>query len=194
MSDVIPLRRGPRSHLLASAAMALFLFSWGVGFVALFVGYAFVRIRQPHWPPPGVPVPPLWGALANTFVVFASSVTFHFAMRSVHAGRQPRLRLWVLVTGALGLTFLALQSYGWVSLWQAGLVMGQDAYAGMYYLLTCFHAAHVVVGVGLLIFLLPGVFKGRYTRRNHQSLRFVGWFWHFVTGAWVAVVLAVYAL
>ena len=47
--------------------MALFLFSWGISFVALFVLVAAMRTNAPQWPPPGVDPLRTDLPLANTF-------------------------------------------------------------------------------------------------------------------------------
>jgi heme/copper-type cytochrome/quinol oxidase subunit 3 len=192
--DVIDLRRGTKSQQVATIAMGLFLFSWGVTFVALLMAYAIVRSRQPVWPPVDAPVLPLGLPLANTFVAVASSVAFHKALAEIRRGRQRPFQRWIAGAGGLGVVFLALQGVSWADLWGAGLRPGESVYAGMFYMMTSFHAAHVLAGVLLLVLATPAILRGRYTARDHLPVRLTTWFWHFVTGAWLTVLVAVYLL
>jgi heme/copper-type cytochrome/quinol oxidase subunit 3 len=193
-ADVIPLERGPRSHFTTSIGMILFLASWGITFGGLFVGYAIVRWRAPQWPPPGTPHLPHLLPSINTAVAFVSSFAFDRSVRAARLGRPNVVRAWLLLAGVLGTAFLLLQNMVWTQLWDAGLRLGTNNYAGMFYSLTWFHAAHVLVGLLMLVALLPRALRAGFTPREHLPLRLGAWFWHFVTGAWVGVFLAFYVL
>src|SRR4051812_43187985 len=140
MSDVIELRRGAKGAERSSIGMVVFLVSWGVTFLALFLAYALIRVRQPHWPPPGAPSLGRATPVANTFVAVGSSVVFDRALAAVRAGRLTRFR-WLTVAGAaLAVTFLVLQLNLWNALSEGGFNVGDSVYAGMFYMLTWFHA------------------------------------------------------
>jgi len=53
MGELVPLFRPPKRAGLSSLAMALFLGSWALSFVALLVAWGWRRLRAPLWPPPG---------------------------------------------------------------------------------------------------------------------------------------------
>jgi cytochrome c oxidase subunit 3 len=193
-ADVIPMSRGTRSQLTASVGMLLFLFSWGLTFAGLFMAYIILWWRAEHWPPVGTPHLPKTMPLVNTLIAVGSSVAFELAVRGARRGRQLELRAWMIVTFILGVVFLALQNMVWVNAWDLGLQVRTNNYAGMFYALTWFHAAHVACGLIMLATFVPGIVRGAFNVRGYAPLKFGAWFWHFVTAAWFCILFLVYVL
>ena len=157
---VIPIERGLRSSFKANIGMSLFLFSWGITFVGLAVGYLIVWWREPVWPPTGTPPRPLAVPLFNTVIVVASSITYDLSVRSARRNDPAAVRRWLLMTGLLAGAFMVLQTSMWMDLWATGLRPKLNTYAGLFYALTLFHAAHVVAGIGVLVALTPRALQG----------------------------------
>ena len=193
-ADVIPMNRGPRSQLVANIGMLLFLISWGLTFAGLFVAYIILWWRAETWPPPGTPKLSVTLPLINTVIAVASSLTFEAVVRSAKRGRAASLRGWMIVTFLLGALFLALQNHYWTQVWDQGLQLRTNNYAGMFYAMTWFHAAHVACGLLMFLAFVPGTVRGTYTVRSYMPLKFGAWFWHFVTGAWFFIFFLVYML
>lgn len=191
--DVIDIREGTRTHYTASVGLIIFLIGWGVTFGALFLAYAFVRVRAPQWPPPGDPELPITLPLVCTFMAVGCSVAYHRALLAVRRGALSSVHRWLWGACAFGVGFLVFQVAAWLELLGEGLRVGQNAYAGTYYMLTMFHASHVVFAIGSVIALVPKLRRGEFTARNHLPVKLTGWFWHFVTGAWVGTFLTLYA-
>src|SRR5438445_59206 len=53
-------------------------------------------------------------------------------------------------------------------------------YFSLYFGMTGLHALHMIVGVGLLIWLIKGSFAGRFTPQYNTPVEIVGLYWHFV--------------
>ena len=51
--------------------------------------------------------------------------------------------------------------------------------------MTGLHALHMIVGVGLLSYLLLPSWQGRYTSEWHTPLECIGLYWHFVDIVWI---------
>jgi cytochrome c oxidase subunit 3 len=51
--------------------------------------------------------------------------------------------------------------------------------------MTGLHAAHMVVGIGILTVLLLHARKGRYTPEYHTPVEVSGLYWHFVDIVWI---------
>jgi cytochrome c oxidase subunit 3 len=51
--------------------------------------------------------------------------------------------------------------------------------------MTGLHAAHMVIGIGLLTALLLQARKGRYTPGYHTPVEVSGLYWHFVDIVWI---------
>lgn len=192
-SDVIDIRSGTRSQFTSGVGLIVFLFAWGVTFASLFIAYGFVRVRAPQWPPPGSPEFPIALPIGCTVAAFASSFAYHRGLVAMRKNALPAVKAWLVAACALGFVFLGLQAVTWSDLWTKGLQVGQNAYAGTFYMLTMFHASHVLFAIVAVVVLFPKLWRGGYTVRDHLPIKLTGWFWHFVTGAWVGTFLALYA-
>jgi len=161
-------------------------------FSALFFAYAFIRSRSATWPPPGTPPLPIALSAVNTAVFLASSVTFAQGLRELGRGRRKALTAWVAATLVLGGVFLGLQIVVWQAVSRAGLHVSTGVYGSIFYALTTFHALHVVVGLGILVWVLLRSAFGKYTEHNYVNVRLCAMFWHFVDVVWVLMFLSLY--
>src|SRR5262245_6522699 len=148
------LRPRAKQDFTASLGMIVFLASWAMMFSALFFAYAFVRSRSVVWPPPGAPALPIALPAVNTFVMLASSLTFARALAELARGRRRALTAWVAATLVLGLVFVSLQAVVWRTVARAGLSVASGIYGSAFYVMTAFHGLHVVVGLGILCWML----------------------------------------
>ncbi|PYV93867.1 MAG: cytochrome oxidase subunit III [Acidobacteria bacterium] len=53
-------------------------------------------------------------------------------------------------------------------------------YFSLYFGMTGLHALHMIVGAGLLLWLIKESFAGRFTPQYHTPVEIVGLYWHFV--------------
>jgi cytochrome c oxidase subunit 3 len=58
-------------------------------------------------------------------------------------------------------------------------------YFSLYFGMTGLHALHMIVGAGLLVWLIKGSFAGRYTPQYNTPVEIVGLYWHFVDIVWI---------
>ncbi len=56
---------------------------------------------------------------------------------------------------------------------------------GVYFLLTGMHGAHVIIGMGVITWLLIGAARGKYGRNNFTPVDMVGLYWHLVDLIWI---------
>src|SRR5574342_1187732 len=81
----------------------------------------------------------------SSFVLLASSLTMVLALSAVQRGDLPRMRLWLLATAMLGLTFVGGQVYEFTTFAHEGLTLSTNMFSTSFYVLTGFHGAHVTV-------------------------------------------------
>ncbi|MFT5522877.1 MAG: cytochrome c oxidase subunit 3 [Pirellulaceae bacterium] len=62
------------------------------------------------------------------------------------------------------------------------MIPSGNMFASTYFLLTGFHAIHVIIG---LIFFVPMVFVWRLDKRGSNLIENVGLYWHFVDLVWI---------
>jgi cytochrome c oxidase subunit 3 len=58
-------------------------------------------------------------------------------------------------------------------------------YYSAYFGMTGLHALHMVIGAGLLFWLLRNALRGRYTPEWNNPVDLVGLYWHFVDIVWI---------
>jgi cytochrome c oxidase subunit III len=64
----------------------------------------------------------------------------------------------------------------------------------IYFAMTGMHALHMIIGAGLLTFLLIFSIKGRYDPEYHSPVGVVGLYWHFVDIVWIFLFPLLYLL
>jgi len=69
------------------------------------------------------------------------------------------------------------------------LAAARNTSSSYFYVLTGMHLVHVVLGMGLLIFVLVRALKGRYNNEYSLGLKLTGMYWHFMGGLWIYILL-----
>jgi cytochrome c oxidase subunit 3 len=173
----------------AVLGMTIFIASWAMLFASLFFAYALTRLRAPFWPPLDQPPLPL-GLPAVASLQLVMATTSLIAARKQFIAGAPVTRL--LIAALIGeTTFLMLQLVVWWSCWRAGLRPDTGTYASVFYGLTVFHGAHVLVGIGALAGLVVRSARGRL---SSVSLRLWTLYLHMVAVLWAIMFVAVYLL
>ena len=126
------------------------------------------------------------GAAANTLVLVTSGWLAALATRAAEAGQRRRLRLLLAVAIGFGAVFLILKGTEYADLWAQGIGTETHAFYTFSYLLTGFHAAHVLAGMVLLA--LVGWLG------TPKAVETGAAFWHMVDLIWVLLFPVVYLL
>ena len=58
-------------------------------------------------------------------------------------------------------------------------------YFSLYFAMTGLHALHMIVGAGLIIWLIKASLRGRFTPQYNTPVEIVGLYWHFVDIVWI---------
>jgi cytochrome c oxidase subunit 3 len=64
----------------------------------------------------------------------------------------------------------------------------------IYFAMTGMHAVHMIIGAGLLTFLLIFSIKGRFGPEYHAPVEVIGLYWHFVDIVWIFLFPLLYLL
>jgi heme/copper-type cytochrome/quinol oxidase subunit 3 len=130
----------------------------------------------------------------SSFVLLASSLTMVLALAAIQRGEMGRMRVWLLATALLGMTFVGGQVYEFTTFYREGLSLSTNLFGTTFYVLTGFHGTHVGVGVLMLLSLVAMSFTGRITPRNTMAVELVGLYWHFVDIVWIVIFTVVYLI
>ena len=171
-------------------AMIFTVFTEASLFSYLLFSYYYLAV-QPHMPGtfPEGGQPDLTLAIPNTLILLASSVAVGWAQLGIEHGNKWRL-VWGLGAGAvLGLIFLVIQVFEWA---QKPFGLSSTPYSSLYFVITGFHMAHVVVGVLMLSALTWWSGKGYFNSRRFAHIHIGALYWHFVDAVWLAVFFTFY--
>ena len=171
--------------------LATFLVADGMTFAGFFAAYLTFRAVNPLAEGGNYELE-LVLPTVNTILLLLSSLTFHRAAKAIHQDRTQACRNWLLVTAALGFTFLGGQMVEYFSL-PFGLT--DNLFASTFYAITGFHGLHVTLG-GLMILIIWWQSRqgGRVTKANLFPLEATELYWHFVDGIWVLLYGILYLL
>jgi cytochrome c oxidase subunit 3 len=141
----------------------------------------------------------------NTMVLLGSSLTMALSVRSAQTGNRRALVLFLIATMILGGVFLGVKAYEYNQKFVEHVVPGLDwapqgevlehlapggvqhaqLYFIFYFAMTGLHAMHMVIGMGLLLWLVLRGRKGSFTPQYFAPVEVVGLYWHFVDIVWI---------
>ena len=171
--------------------MLLFIISEVMLFGAFFTAYFFIRVvGEADWPAQGEHLPVAIAGV-NTAILLSSSFTMHWTLEAVRNENRRALKVGILTTFLLGLTFLTIQVNEYVHI---GFSPADNAQGTIFYGLTGLHGAHVFVGLTLLAMVMVRSFRGHYSAKEHRGVEVPGIYWHFVDIMWIFVFSTLYVL
>ncbi|MGD9764427.1 MAG: cytochrome c oxidase subunit 3 family protein [Candidatus Binatia bacterium] len=190
----------------SSLGMWLFLVNEVMFFGGLFTAYVAYRSLYPeafHGASHHLDIK--LGAF-NTVVLLTSSLTMALSVHAAQVSKRVRLMINLTLTLILGLVFLGVKAYEYTHKWHEHLIPGPNfAYHGpdptnaqlffsLYFAMTGLHALHMIVGAGLLIWLLVGAYRGAFNRNYYTPVEMCGLYWHFVDIVWIWLFPLLYLL
>ena len=110
------------------------------------------------------------------------------------------------LTIALGLAFVVVKVFEYGSKYEHHLIPGinftwtgehaahVEMFFVLYFIMTLIHAAHVVVGLGLFVWIILLAQRGEYTHAYSTPVAMVGLYWHFVDVVWIVIFTLVYLI
>ena len=133
----------------------------------------------------------------NTAVLIVSSLTMALAVFSAATGRRRALLLFLIATMVLGGVFLGVKAVEYGHKFHDHLVPGAhfrfpgpyaqqaEIFYSLYFAMTGLHAAHMIVGIGILTVLVLQARKDRYGPDYYTPVEVSGLYWHFVDIVWI---------
>lgn len=173
------------------ASVWAFVASEAVFFVLLIVSYVVFNLRHGAGSDPASVLDvPRTGFF--TFLLLSSSATFFLAERALRSAKRSMALTWMLLTIALGLSFLAGQAVEYYGLISSGVEISSDLFAATFFTVTGFHGLHVFAGLIALSTLFYLMFVGDISSSRANVVSAAGIYWHFVDVVWIVVFSVIY--
>jgi cytochrome c oxidase subunit 3 len=181
----------------SSLGMWAFLITEIMFFGGLFAVYAVYRSAYPDAFAAGSRHLDLVLGTVNTLVLIGSSLTMAMAVWEAQHGRRNGQIRYLVLTMGLGLLFLVIKAFeyghkfhehlipGRLFQWSGPFAQNVQLFFSLYFAMTGVHALHMIVGIGLLTWLLVNAWRGRYTTQSFGPVEISGLYWHFVDIVWI---------
>ena len=174
-------------------AMWAFLGSECLFFGSLISTYLLYRDRAGTGPEPAE-IYDIPYTSVSSFVLLMSSLTMVLALAAIQRGDHRGLRIWLLSTAFLGITFIGGQVYEFTTFYEEGLKLSTSPFGSAFFVLTGFHGAHVTVGILMLLGLVGLSLAGRIPTEDARKVELIGLYWHFVDIIWIIIFTVVYLI
>ncbi|MBB2200869.1 cytochrome c oxidase subunit 3 [Gluconacetobacter tumulisoli] len=190
----------------AIAGMWLFLASEALLFGGLFlVCLIYSHTRSAGWAE-GVRHTNLVIGGVNTMILITSGAVYTMAVEAGKRGDNRRVVRAGLGAAALGVAFLVLKGVEWALEFREHLFPGPDfalhgpdagaaeLFYSFYFLATFLHGMHMVVGIGLILWICRKARHGIFGPAWNTPVDIVGLYWSFVDLVWMLLFPLLYLL
>ena len=194
--------------------MWAFLVTEVMFFGGAFLGYAVYRFYYPEAFAYGSSLESWRIGAFNTIVLLVSSLTVALAVHEAQAGNNRGVTRYLLITIALALVFVGIKAIEYRHIiqhghapwqrWTEGYYAGDNPspaadgtvhaahkattiFFSFYFAMTTIHAIHMLIGVGLFIWLIKLARRNRFSPEYYNPVEVVGLYWHFVDIVWIFI-------
>ncbi len=189
--------------------MWVFLVTEVMFFGGVFMAYLVYRTMYPSAWVAGSHELNVWLGGINTAVLIFSSLTMALAVRSAQVGSRMGQVVNLILTMILGSTFLVIKYFEYAAKFEHHLVPGphfqapagyealvnpMQLFFALYFIMTGIHAAHMVIGLGLMAVILVMAWRGKFGPSYYTPVEVGGLYWHFVDIVWIFLFPLLYLL
>ena len=182
--------------------MWLFLLTEIMFFGGLFCAYLVYRATYYQAFVEGSQTMNIWLGATNTVVLICSSLTMALAVRCAQTDNRKLMIVLLIITMLFGLAFLGIKAIEYHEHWTHHQFPGPNfsfpqaeaagvnphnvsIYFSLYWAMTGLHALHMVIGVGLVLWITFTAARGIYSADYYSPVENVGLYWHFVDLVWI---------
>jgi cytochrome c oxidase subunit III len=177
--------------------MWVFLVTEVLFFGGMFMAYILYRTWYPDaWLAASHHLDVTLGAF-NTAVLIGSSLTMALAVHAAQTDNRNGTILFLVLTMVLGAVFLGVKVVEYSDKFAHHLVPGPNfqfdppyqrtaqIFFSVYFAMTGMHALHMVIGEGIMLYLLIGAIRRRFSAAYYTPVEIGGLYWHFVDIIWI---------
>jgi cytochrome c oxidase subunit III len=133
----------------------------------------------------------------NTLVLISSSLTMALAVRAAQTSNKKLCTQMLVITILCAITFLVVKYFEYTHKIHDGLLPGAlfsakgfasahpSTFFSIYFCMTGVHGLHVIIGIGLISWILFRNMNGEFSSRYYAPVEGVGLYWHLVDLIWI---------
>jgi cytochrome c oxidase subunit 3 len=191
--------------------MWLFLVTEVLTFGGLFAGFGLMQNRYPQEFLEAHEHLIRWQGTLNTIVLLVSSFTMVKAVAAARQAQSSKTVRYLALTILCAFIFLGVKYFEYTHKFEEGLFPGKwyqvqatdtvkvvdpitnkvipspgyKTFFSFYFMMTGLHGLHIVIGIGLLTWVLLRARKGEFNANYYTPVDLVGLFWHLVDLIWI---------
>ncbi len=191
----------------AKLGMWVFLATEILMFSGLFLAYFVVRMFYPEMVLSSHELLSKTMGGINTVVLLTSSFTMAMAVRAAQVGNTPAIVRNLILTIVCALVFMVVKYIEYSGKFANGILPGKyfdyaraaeyaqahghelvglpHIFFGLYFCMTGLHGVHVLVGIGVLLWILVRAKRGHFGPQYFTPVENVGLYWHIVDLVWI---------
>lgn len=186
----------------AKLGMWLFLAQEVLFFSGLFVAYFVFRSWNPEAFSAGSKQLDTFMGTLNTGVLLFSSLTAAMAVRSAQLNQRHRTSLYLGITIVCACAFMVVKYFEYSHKFHLGLLPGKafnphglphgvalpadaSVFFSIYFMMTGLHGLHVLIGIGVMIWILVRNIRGEFSQRYFTPVDIAALYWHLVDLVWI---------
>ncbi|MAF90801.1 MAG: cytochrome C oxidase subunit III [Bdellovibrionaceae bacterium] len=174
----------------------LFMCTEVLMFGAILVAFFYYQAMYPESWKEGAELLDWTKGAANTIVLLTSSLTMALAIYFIRVGKRQAAIMNLVITLICGCIFMGIKYMEYSHKFHMGIFPGKffeysaqtadlNLYVSFYFLLTGLHGIHVLLGMGLITWILIRIMRGHYGPEHWTGVEGVGIFWHLVDLVWI---------
>ncbi len=188
-------------HQFESAKQGIWLFMATeiLMFGGLFVAYIIFHSLYPDMFAEGASHLNWRMGFLNTLVLIFSSLTMALGIHFIQVGQQKKAVISLATTILCGAIFMVVKYFEYTHKFHMGIFPGKmlnlemvqpahsnlGMYFGLYYCMTGLHGIHVLLGMGLITWVMIKTVRGDFSPEYFTPVEGVGIFWHIVDLIWI---------
>lgn len=175
----------------------LFMVTEILMFGAIFVAYAIFHALYPSMFSEGASHLNWKMGFTNTCVLLLSSYTMAMAIQSLQSGKGKNAVPYLAVTLVCGAIFMVIKYFEYTHKFHMGIFPGKffafegaqhknlALYFSFYFVMSGLHGIHVLIGMGLITWVMIRAMRGEFDEHYYTPVEGVGLFWHIVDLIWI---------
>lgn len=188
----------------AQLGMWIFIGQEVLFFSALFVAYGVFRLIYPEMYVYASGLLNWKLGLLNTVVLLFSSFTMAMAIHSIQRNKKNLCLIYLGITQLCAAAFMVVKYFEYSHKIHDGLLPAKYfsgtiplesvtvdginslmVFFGLYFSLTGLHGIHILIGMGLILWIMIKVAKGNFFSGYFTPVELVGLYWHLVDIIWI---------